>query len=70
MRVATATHQIQGDLDGFFALLRHPFHFSLNGEDMKGISEEMKSVGEMGPGPRRLLRWCAGVVVKKDEFRR
>ena len=57
-------------LDGFSALLRHPFHFSLDPSDTARISTEMLTVGEMGPGPRRLLRWCVGVVVKKDPLRK
>lgn len=56
-------------LDGFDCLIRHRGAFALSDDDVVQIRLEMDSVGERGPGPRRLLRWCAGAAATKDPLR-
>ena len=57
-------------LCAFAALCRNPYTFGLPEGRVRTIGEEMLRIGEMGPGPRRLLRWCAGVTATKDALRK
>jgi hypothetical protein len=55
-------------LCGFTALLCNPYTFGLHEATVHTIWEEMLSVGDLGPGPWRLLRWCVGICATKGLF--
>lgn len=55
-------------LDTAEILLHDPERFDLTLADVSRIKEEVLTVGQAGPGPRRLIRFVAGDAVTKGVF--
>ena len=49
-------------------MLSDPKRFQLSPDAISAITGEMLTVGDAGPGPRRLIRFVAGDAVRKDPF--
>eukprot|EP00959_Pyramimonas_sp_CCMP1952_P066743 1393330-Pyramimonas_sp.AAC.1 len=50
-------------------MTKHARYYKLSSDEADRIKAEVLLVGDLGPGPRRLLRWCAGAVATKDVLR-
>ena len=55
-------------LDAFHELLQNGSRYSLDSSQQAQIRSEMLRAGDLGPGPRRLVRWVAGACVSKNPF--
>ena len=55
-------------LDAVDIVTKHCDKFSVDGGTLQSMQKEALVVGEPGPGPRRLIRFCAGAVIRKDPF--
>ena len=51
-------------------MVASPDRFDLDLHDITKIQKELDCTGEAGPGPRRLIRFIAGLPVTKDAFQK